>query len=140
MKNNCTKSQEAGCTFYRNYLPPDSELNKESCVSIADTTEEIYKDLEKLKKDSDLSDLGNSCIEYNPVEREKPTIKEFALKIEEEVCNLKSINKVAESVCNIPLEGCNLELGNLVDQCGEQPQTFGQLLQILINNQNNNNV
>ena len=133
MKNNCTKSQESLCTFYKGYLPEKSLLKNESCVSIEETTSEIYKDLEKLKRDSDLSELGSNCIEYNPVEIGKPTIKEFTLKIEQEVCDLKNNNKISESICNISLEGCNLDLQGLVDQCGEQPQTFGELLQILIN-------
>lgn len=133
MNKNCKKIESA-CTIYRGCLPQDSILKGNDCVSIEETTEELYGNVTTIKQEIDLSYLGNRCLDYNPAEIGRPTVREFARKIEQEVCDLKDQNKLSQSICNISIAGCNLDLGNIVDTCGIQPQTFGELLQILINN------
>lgn len=131
-KDNCVR-QEATCTFYGGYISQDSELINSDCVTIEETTEDIYKTIDSIKEDSDLSSLGQDCFSYNEADPGKPTILEVSKVFESEICKLKDFNsKQVESICELPIEDCGLDLRTLVDSCNTIPETFSDILQVLI--------
>lgn len=111
-----------------------SSLLEEECLSQEQVNEDVYEQLENIQTQSDLSELGELCLTYTTVEG-KIFVKNALLKLEEEICTLKEEVETLKTtaICDMPISGCNLTLGALVDECGDTPQTFGDLLQILIN-------
>lgn len=136
--NTCGKPTPAECVDYETDIPESSVLSDETCVNIEQTTEDLYTRTEKLLSESDLSALGENCLTYVQVAGENVT-KNVLLKHEEEICDLKtSVDNILNglTICNLPISGCNFELGTLVDSCDNPPATFGELLQILISQHN----
>lgn len=58
LKQRCTKT-EANCTRYRRELPSFSELT--DCVTIEETTEELYNLVGEIKEETDLTGLTYDC-------------------------------------------------------------------------------
>lgn len=103
VKNTCGTKNFAMCISYEGTINSISEYTNEDCLSIEETTQDIYNQLEQL----DLSELGESCLEY--VEEDgKILVKNVLKKYEEEICYLK--NKVTElenrPFCNQPIADC----------------------------------
>ena len=128
IKHTCGSIVFADCTSYEGTVNADSEFNENNCLSIEQTTQDIYNQLDNL----DLSELGELCLNYVQ-ENNKNIVKNVLLKFEEEICNLK---EEVETVKNRPL--CEMPLGDcvdtkcLVDACNENISTVGQLLQALV--------
>ena len=69
VNHTCTGSiQYALCTSYEGILPEFSELE---CPSIEETTEELYNLVGEIKEETDLSELGEKCLEYLLDENDK---------------------------------------------------------------------
>ena len=130
VKNTCDGVRPADCIEYESNVNINSSLNPQSCKSIGETTQDIYEQLE----DINLSELGENCLEY-VTEDGRIKVKTVLLKYEEEICLLK--NKVEElenrPICSMPIGDC-VDINGLVDPCGDPITTWGQLIQILINN------
>ena len=128
IKHTCGSIVFADCTSYEGTVNADSEFNENNCLSIEQTTQDIYNQLDNL----DLLELGELCLNYVQ-ENNKNIVKNVLLKFEEEICNLK---EEVETVKNRPL--CEMPLGDcvdtkcLVDACNENISTVGQLLQALV--------
>lgn len=138
VSNTCGNPLSSACVDYEITVPTSSNLSSDLCVSIEKTTKDLYDRTESILDETDLSELGNSCLSYITVSG-RNIVKNVLLKYEEEICTLKQ--KVADlesgkSICDMPISGCNFNLGTLVDSCGVQPTTFGELLQILLNQHN----
>lgn len=132
-KHTCGDKSEAACTYYRLDVPSDSSLINETCVTIEETTNDLYNITTSIKNDHDFSDLGDLSIEYNESIPNKPTSKEVAIAFEKEIDALKtSQSQQVESICNLPIQDCDLDLKSLVDSCNIIPSTFKDLLQTLI--------
>lgn len=118
----------ATCIQYELELPTFSEL--EGCVTLEETTEELYNLVGEIKEDINLVGLGNGCLTYAD---KKP--KTVILKLEQEICLLKArvLELEQRPLCNLPLSDC-VDTSGLTDPCGDEVNTFGQLLQILVNN------
>lgn len=123
------------CTQYEGDVNTESSLVDDTCFNLEETTQDIYNQLENI---TDLSELGQGCLEYVETEEGKIVVKNVLLKFEQEICDLKEEieNLKTVSICNTSITDCDFDLGTLVDDCGEQPQTIGELLQILINQNN----
>ena len=133
IKQTCTGNlQYSTCVLYQKELPQFSKL--EDCVTLEETTEELYKVVQEIKDQDDLSELGESCLDYVQVEG-KVFVKNALLKLEEEICAQKAeiANLKNRQLCDMLLGDC-VDTSNLVDTCGNPILTLGQLLQILINN------
>ena len=137
MKKNCNKIKHtcgsivfAGCTSYQTDLPEFSELE---CPSIEETTEELYNLVGEIKEETDLSELGEKCLEYLLDENDKIVVKNVLLKFEEKICELEEkINELENRpLCEMPLGDC-VDTKCLVDACSENISTVGQLLQALV--------
>lgn len=111
-----------------------SSLVEEDCISQQDFNEDVYEQLENIQIQSELSGLGELCINYVTVEG-KIFVKNVLLKLEEEICSLKEEVETLKTtaICDMSISDCNFVLGDLVNSCGDQPQTLKDLLQILIN-------
>ena len=106
VKHTCTGSiQYALCTSYETELPEFSELE---CPSIEETTEELYNLVGEIKEETDLSEIGEKCLEYLLDENDKIVVKNVLLKFEEEICNLKEELETVKNrqICSIPITEC----------------------------------
>ena len=121
------------CSEYEGTVNTDSSLTEESCLNGQEVVQDIYNQLENL----DLSALGELCLSYVQ-ENNKNIVKNVLLKFEEEICELK--NRVEEletvDICNQSITSCNLDFGDLVDACGNQPTTLAETLQLILDNLN----
>jgi hypothetical protein len=135
IKFTCGIPTQAECVSTEVTPNEESSLTEESCLSQEQVNEDVFAQLEKIWSQINLEDLGKECLTYT-LEETKIVVKNALLKHEEEICLLKDKVTALEErqLCDFPLEGCNLDLGDLVDDCGEQPQTLKDLMQILINN------
>lgn len=132
IKQTCGDSLNATCVKYQTELPSFSGLG-DCDIRIEETTEELYNLIGAIKNETDLSALGNSCLEYVTVEG-KVFVKNALLKMEQEICALKTKVQTLEEerLCNMSLEGCNLYFGDLVDTCSNPITTPTQLFQAII--------
>ena len=131
VKHTCTGSvQYALCTIYETDLPEFSELE---CPSIEETTEELYNFVGEIKEETDLSELGEKCLEYVENEEGKIIVKNVLLKFEEKICELSEKVNLLENrpLCDMPLGDC-VDTKCLVDSCENPITTWRQLVQILI--------
>ena len=106
VKHTCTGSiQYALCTVYEGVLPEFSELE---CPSIEETTEELYNLVGEIKEQTDLSELGERCLEYLLDENDKIVVKNVLWKFEEKICNLKEELELVKNrqICDIPITEC----------------------------------
>jgi hypothetical protein len=128
IKATCGVTNFATCIYYESTINTDSELDDNTCLTIEETTQDIYNQLENL----DLSALGDLCLSYTTVGG-KNIVKNVLLKFEEEICNLKEELEIVKNrpLCEMPLGDC-VDTKCLVDACNENISTVGQLLQALI--------
>lgn len=129
LKYNCGSSkQNARCTFYEGDLPEFSKL--EDCVTIEETTEEIYEKVQEIKDSLDLSDLGKDCLDYSEFQQGKELqINEVLMTFENEICDLKE--KKPDGSTSVDIS--KLDLDCLVDPCNNIIDTQQKLIQLLIN-------
>ena len=117
------------CSEYEGTVNTDSSLTEESCLNGQEVVQDIYNQLENL----DLSALGELCLSYVQ-ENNKNIVKNVLLKFEEKICELE--NRVEEletvDICNQSITSCNLDFGDLVDACGNQPTTLAETLQLIL--------
>ena len=133
LKHTCGSTNYATCIQYESSVNTDSQYDENDCLSIEETTQDIYNQLENL----DLSALGELCLTYVQ-EDNKNIVKNVLLKFEEKICELE--NRVEEletvNICNQSITSCNLDFGDLVDACGNQPTTLAETLQLILDNLN----
>lgn len=126
----CGETTYAQCAMYESDVNTNSELIEADCKNLEETTQDIYNQLE----DINLSELGENCLEYVS-EDGRIKVKTVLLTYEQEICELKA--KVGEletvAVCNLIITSCGLNFGDLVDECGDQPETLVEVLQLLLN-------
>jgi hypothetical protein len=128
IKHTCGDSLKAECVDYEGTTNSQSELVDEGCLSIEETTQDIYNQLEEI----DVTDIDD-CLEYTETDG-KILIKDVVKKHGGEICLLKeqleTLNDAA--ICDTNIEACNLDFKCLVDSCGDDITTLGQLLQAMI--------
>ena len=129
IKHTCGSTNYATCIHFEGSVNTDSEFDENDCLSIEQTTQDIYNQLENL----DLSALGERCLTYAESEDGKNIVKNVLLKFEEEICNLKEELETVKNrpLCEMPLGDC-VDTKCLVDACNENISTVGQLLQALV--------
>lgn len=88
-KNTCPDRQYASCTFYETDLPEFSKI-EDDCVTLEETTEDLYTLVGEIKDRIDLSELGNECITYIEVEG-KIFVKNALLAHEQKICELEEL-------------------------------------------------
>ncbi len=132
IRSTCGSTNYATCINYESETNTKSELDVTDCLTIEDTTKDIYNQLEDINNESDLSALGNQCLAYTTVEG-KIFVKNALLKMEEEICALKTRVTTLETtaICNLPIADCGIDTSCLALPC-EEITTLGGLLNALI--------
>lgn len=133
IKHTCAEKNYATCVYYELEVPTFSSLVGLDCITVEETTEDLYEIVGKVKSEIDLSSLGDGCLTYVQ-EEGKTVVKNVLLKYEEEICLLKERVAILEqeAICNKVVTEC-LDLSGLVDQCNSPINTLGELLQFLVN-------
>lgn len=128
IKHTCGSTSNATCIHYESNVNVDSEFTNADCLTIEETTQDIYNQLENL----DLSALGELCLSYVQ-ENNKNIVKNVLLKFEEEICNLKEEVETVKNrqLCDMLIGDC-VDVKCLTDICDNSITTFGELLQSLI--------
>lgn len=128
LKYNCgNQKQNARCTFYEGDLPKFSEL--EDCVTIEETTEEIYESVQEIKDSIDLSELGTDCIDFSEYKEGKALkVLEAFMAVENAICDLKESKQ-----SNNGFDISKIDLKCLVDPCNNTIDTQEKLMQLIIN-------
>ena len=138
-KHNCGVRTPSTCVFYDLELPEISKLKVlEDCITIEETTDDIYNILDFIIDGIDTNELGKKCLEYKKTknkyrpDKEIILVKDVLLKLEEAICELKDENS---DNCDV-LDSCfvdKLDFKCLIDPCNENINSLSQLLQIMIN-------
>ena len=63
IKGNCKKVL-ANCTSFEGKVPEFSRLTEEGCLSIEETTSDIYSIITDIKEDLNLEGLRGTCVTY----------------------------------------------------------------------------
>lgn len=129
LKYNCGTRTSSRCVTYDRELPDLSKLQDRDCITIEETTKDLYEIVESFNESTDLSELGKGCINYEEEERGRIQVKEALLKLEEEVCNLKNIPTTGEGGS---VDLSRLDTSCLVDECDTGFSTLEKLLQGII--------
>jgi len=133
ISHTCGEKTFLVCSEYEGTVNSDSSLVEESCLNGQEVVQDIYNQLENL----DLSALGELCLSYTTVSG-KNIVKNVLLKFEEKICELGE--KITEletvNICNQNIVPCNLDFGTLTTECGDQPTTLAETLQLILDNLN----
>lgn len=131
IKNTCSEKNYATCVYYELEVPSFSSLINVDCITLEETTEDIYDLIGGIKSEIDLEALGEDCINYgvNP-----KTVKSVLLQYEQEICDLKAKVETLETtaICDMNITECGLTLPG--DPCNNPITTLGQLLEYLLDN------
>lgn len=133
IKQTCGSTVYATCTAFEGTPNSQSELANESCLDVNQTTQDLYDQLETVIDNSDLSELGQTCLSYTTVGG-KIFVKNALLKMEEEICTLKAQVQTLQTtaICDMSLADCGLDLECLTLPCDNEINTLKDLLQALI--------
>ena len=131
--NTCGGISPLMCTEYESNVNADSSLVDADCKNGEEVIQDIYNQLDNL----DLSALGELCLTYVQ-EDNKNIVKNVLLKFEEKICEYEERINLLETVnvCNQSITSCNLDFGDLVDACGNQPTTLAETLQLILDTLN----
>lgn len=128
------RKSNARCVFYDLPVPEYSKLDEEDCVTIEETTEDIYKLVSWLKESIDTEDFEIECLEVDKVKDtyRKDNNRYLLVDIVKELVKKSCSNndKSDQSINNIL---SNLDYKCLVDDCGQKPGSLQELLQLIIN-------
>jgi hypothetical protein len=131
IKNTCGTRIQSECVDYEEIVNTQSSLDVDECINLSETTKDIYEQLEEI---NDLSELGESCLEYIENENGKLVVKNVLLKFEEEICTLKTEITTLKNTAfmEISLVNSGLDFECLSDSCSESINTVKELMQALI--------
>jgi hypothetical protein len=133
--NTCGEITFSGCTIFEGTTNNASKIKENCKKSVESTTQDIYNQLEEL---TNLAQIGQSCLTYNKTADNRTIVANVLLKIEQEVCALK--DKVADletvALCNKSIVDCDFDFGTLTNQCETEPQTFKEVIQLILDNLN----
>lgn len=118
------------CVKYELEVPEISSLYEEGCLSIEDTTKDLYNLVEDVYEGINLSGLGTKCLSYVPAAK----VKDILIKYEEEICTLKTKVETLETtaICDMLITSCGLDLTGISDQCDNPVRTVGELFNYIL--------
>lgn len=130
-KNRCGGKQNSAHVLYERELPSVSELNDGECVTLEDTTSELYRILETMQQSISTEGIGRGCIDYEESELGKVKLFEALTAFEREICKLKeTLSK--EDNKGVDISEWSLDTKCLSDPCGDEFSTLKQLMQAII--------
>lgn len=139
MKNKCNKIEQtcgtkqwASCTEFEGTPNEVSPLSDDCSISAEESLQDIYTQLEEIN----LSELGDTCLDYIETAEGRLIVKNVLLKFEEEICLLKE--QISElqttNVCNQNITSCDLDFGTLTNACDTPVSTLAETLQLILDN------
>lgn len=131
IQHTCGTKQKAVCVYYDTTLPDFSSLKDETCVTVEEAISDLYKLIKKLRENSDLSELGTSCIKYG-VGNDKLTPKLVLKELEKELCLLKGSAGSGSSSSGLNFDLKKIEKKCLENACGGEIKSLEGLLQAII--------
>lgn len=133
LSNTCTGGVFAPCVDYQAELGENTKITS-PCVTIEDTTLDLYQITDEIIENSSTEELGEDCIELP----DGATVAQTLKKYEEEICVLKQQVETLQTdfICQVLLTSCNLNLSNLQPNndtvCTNPLQTLEDVLQAII--------
>lgn len=85
-KDSCSKYY-AICSIYEGNVPSYSDLNEEECISLEETTQDLYSLVTEIKEDIDVTDLDFDCLTA-PTTLKPVNVLQLLLQ---EICALKEL-------------------------------------------------
>lgn len=132
ISNRCGSKTPSGCVSYELEVPEFSSLDNEDCLSVEDTTKDIYEILGQIKEQISIEDVNLSeclAIEAEDKESFSALLNKIIAAVEAVKCPEEP--KVIGS--DINLEAIGVEIDCLVDKCSEEPITkLSQLLTTIV--------
>lgn len=145
ISSTCGKKVNAKCVDYEGEYHSNTNIEPCDKPSVEDVIEDINSHIDTLSDSMDLSSLGKDCIEYTK-EGEELKAKEAFLALEAKICEIADFVGLPKPGCescdncspifDLDINCAGLNLGALVDECGEQPKTLKELLQLIIDQVN----
>ena len=133
-KHTCgDRSSNARCVFYDLDIPSFSKLSNNDCVTVEETTTDLYNLVSWLRESVNIENLDIRDLDLQSVlDNYEPTKKRFLVKdvLEGIISQIDDIKKLAES--NDTNSGLELDFKCLVGSCGEPITSLKELLQALI--------
>ena len=117
IKYGCDTSY-ATCIIVESTPNPQSSLLDVECISQQDFNEDVYEQLENIQTQSDLSELGEQCLDYVLVSG-KLFVKNTLIKMESEICLLKEEVETLKNrqLCDVPITECLEDFSCLIAPC-----------------------
>jgi len=134
VKNTCGERLFATCVYYEGVLPDFTTLDAASCYTLEEIVTDVYLQLTDIYDALEVDSLlGGLSLTYTLVDG-KITVRQALKTFEEEIDSLKDKvdNAAKYQLCDLPIDGCALDLGALEDACGGTITNFGELFQALI--------
>jgi len=126
VSNTCGRRTNSACVDFEGTPNSQSELIEQTCLDQEQVTQDLYDQVGEIKDETDLSGLGELCLEY-VTEDGKIIVKNALAKFEEVICDLQTrITELeTEPICSKPIGECQDVIGCLVDPCDNSILTLG---------------
>ena len=133
IKHTCSEKNYATCVYYELEVPDFSSLIDQDCITLEETTEDIYDLIGNIKSEIDLAALGQDCITHGVTPK---TVKNVLLRYEQEICDLKAEVEILKTtaICDINITDCGLDLSGINNNCSSPVTTLADLLGYLLDN------
>ena len=133
-KHTCgDRSSNARCVFYDLNIPPFSKLSDSECVTVEETTSDLYNLVSWLRESVNVEGLDIKDLDLQSVlDSYEPTKQRYLVKdvLEGIISQVDDIKKLTES--NDTNSGLELDFKCLVSSCGAPITSLKDLLQALI--------
>lgn len=133
-KHTCgDRSSNARCVFYDLDIPSFSKLSNNDCVTVEETTTDLYNLVSWLRESVNIENLDIRDLDLQSVlDSYEPTKQRYLVKdvLEGIISQVDDIKKLTES--NDTNSGLELDFKCLVSSCGEPITNLKDLLQVLI--------
>lgn len=129
IKHTCGTRNYATCIDYELNINAQSSLVETDCLTISETTKDIYDQLEEI----DLSALGEECLTYVETLDGKTIVKNVLLKFEEKICELMTNIEILQDrkICDTPISECITSFDCLVGECDSSIVTLGDWMSVV---------
>ena len=127
------RSSNARCVFYDLNIPPFSKLSDSECVTVEETTSDLYNLVSWLRESINIENLDIRDLDLQSVlDSYEPTKQRYLVKdvLEGIISQVDDIKKLTES--NDTNSGLELDFKCLVSSCGAPITSLKDLLQALI--------
>lgn len=123
----------ARCVFYDLPVPSYSKLDEEECLTIEETTEDLYNLISWIRESVDLDEYDDECLNTEKVNdvyfknKNRYLLKDVLKELVTKVCAIEEASGEGTD------DTLSLDFKCLVSPCGEQITNLKDLLQVLIN-------